>query len=268
MAEDKWARWLKEDRWPAERTALASALDSVRDKVLDMAQLQAGESVVDLGAGTGLLGLKAAETVGPQGRVIFLDISADALREAGSQAQVGCERFVVGDALACPVRDRWADAVVIRSVIIYMPDKAAAAREIARIVKIGGRAAIYEPVNRRRQEVVDMTGFEDVAAAYRSTMDVNPLTNFDEHTLAADLRQAGFSSVDIEMGESRFSVDGKGWAHSFKHGAPSGHSAYDTLLAAGVSRQRADEFVEAGERQIGDRWVVMSCPAMYMLGVR
>jgi ubiquinone/menaquinone biosynthesis C-methylase UbiE len=268
VAEDKWARWLKEDRWPAQRTALASALDSVRDKVLGMAQLQPGESVVDLGAGTGLLGLKAAETVGPQGHVIFLDISADALRHATSLAHVGCERFVVGDALACPIREGLVDAVVVRSLLIYIDDRSAAAREIARILKVGGRAAIYEPVNRRRQEVLDMTGFEDVAAAFQSTIDTNTLTNFDEHTLAADFRQAGFTSVEIEMGESRFPVNGKGWAHSFKHGAPSGYSAYDSLLAAGVSRQRADEFVAAGERQIGDRWVVMTCPAMYMLAVR
>lgn len=268
MAEDKWARWLKEERWPDQPAALKAALDSVRDKVLALAEVQPGESVIDLGAGTGLLGLKAAETVGSDGTVIFFDVSADALREAVPQAHVGCERFLVGDALTCPIRDSWANAVVIRSVLIYMPDKLAAARELARILKAGGRAAIYEPINRRMQHVVDMSAFDDVAAAYRSAMDMSPLTNFDEHTLATDFREAGFASVEIEMGETRMPVNGKGWAHGFKHGAPRGYSGYDMLLAGGVSRERADEFVAAGERQLGDRWAVMACPAMYMLAVR
>lgn len=268
MAEDKWARWLKEDRWPAQRTALASALDSVRDKVLDMAQLRPSESVVDLGAGTGLLGLKAAEAVGPQGHVIFLDISADALREAALQAQVGCERFVAGDALACPIREGLVDAVVVRSLLIYIGDRSTAAREIARILKRGGRAAIYEPINRRRHWGVDMTGFEDVAGAYLAVMDSFPITNLDERHLAADFLAAGFASVDIDMVETRLSLDGKGWAHSLKHGAPSGHSAYDILLAAGVSRDRAEQFVETCVRRIGDRSVIMTFPAMYMLAIR
>jgi len=268
VAEDKWARWLKEDRWPAQRTALASALDSVRDKVLGMAQLQPGESVVDLGAGTGLLGLKAAETVGPEGHVIFLDISADALREAALQAQVGCERFVAGDALACPIREGSVDAVVVRSLLIYIGDRSTAAREIARILKRGGRAAIYEPINRRRHWGVDMTGFEDVAGAYLAVMDSFPITNLDERHLAADFLAAGFASVDIDMVETRLSLDGKGWAHSLKHGAPSGHSAYDILLAAGVSRDRAEQFVETCVRRIRDRSVIMTFPAMYMLAIR
>src|SRR3989304_9041931 len=160
MPEDKWAQWLKEKRWPDQRTPLAASLDTVRDRVLAMADLQPGERVIDLGAGPGLLGLKAAEMVGQDGAVILLDISADALREAASEARVGCG-FVVADALACPVHDGWADAVVMRSVFIYIPDRRAAARELARVVKPGGRVAVYEPLNRRAEWGGDTTGLED-----------------------------------------------------------------------------------------------------------
>jgi SAM-dependent methyltransferase len=268
MGEDKWARWLKEDRWPEQRAALGTALSSVRDKVLQMARLQPGERVIDLGAGTGLLGLKAAEMVGSGGAVIFLDFSREALREAASQARIGCERFVVGDVLACPVREGLVDAIVVRSLLIYIRDRLAAAREMARILKRSGRVAIYEPINRRRDWGVDMTGFEDVAAAYLTVMDSFPITNLDEGRLAADFRVAGFASVDIDLIETRLPLDGKGWVHSLKHGAPSGYSAYDMLLAAGVTRARAEEFVQTCTRRIGDRPVTMTFPAMYMVATR
>jgi hypothetical protein len=126
----------------------------------------------------------------------------------------------------------------------------------------------YEPINRRMEQIIDMTGFEDVEQASDSAMDTNPLTNFDEHDLVRAFREAGSSSVEIEMGESRFPVRGKEWAHGFRHGAPAGYSGYDMLLTAGVSGKRADEFVSAGERRIGDEWKVWSCPHVYLTAVR
>ncbi len=96
MSQDKWSRWLQEERWTEQRGAQQGALNRVRDRILGLARIRPGERVVDLGAGTGLLGLQAAELVGSAGAVVFLDISAPALRLVQTAAAVGCERFVVG----------------------------------------------------------------------------------------------------------------------------------------------------------------------------
>jgi len=268
MRQDKWSRWLNEERWPDHKGPLEAALNAVRDRILDLADLKRGERIVDIGAGTGLLGLEAARRVGAEGHVVFVDVSHDSLSSAKEQASSGCEHFAVGDALHCPLVDGWADAVVMRSVLIYILDRLAAAREIARVLRPGGRFAAYEPINRRMEQIVDTTGFEDVHDASLATMDTNTLTNFDENDLVRAFREAGFASVEIEIGESRFPVRGKEWAHGFRYGAPAGYNGYDTLLASGISPERADEFVDHGERQLGDRWRAWSCPCVYLSAVR
>jgi hypothetical protein len=118
------------------------------------------------------------------------------------------------------------------------------------------------------EQVVDMTGFEDVRDAYQAAMDKNTLTNFDENDLLSAFRDAGFTSVQIEMDESRFPVRGKEWAYGFRYGAPAGYNGYDMLLAAGVSAERAAAFMAAGERRLGEEWRAWSCPAAYLLAVR
>lgn len=267
MTEDKWSRWLTTERWGEHQEGLQRALNSVRDRILGVAAPQPGETVIDVGSGTGLLGLEAARLVGKGGIVVCLDISAPALRVASANATLGCEAFAVADAVALPLRDEFADVVVMRSVLIYVHDRSSAAREMARVLRPRGRVAFFEPINARMPEVVDLAEFRDVREAYLAGSKSNPLCNFEEGDLVEVFQQAGFR-VELSMDESRWPVRGAEWAHGFRHGAPPGYNAYDTALAGGATKERLDEFLAAGERQLGDAWTVMTCPAAYLLAMR
>src|SRR5215813_9608182 len=75
----------------ARQQDLAEFLYPVRDKVLDKAQLRPDDTVLDVGAGDGLIAFSALERLGPDGQVIFSDISQDLLdhcQEAGGATRI------------------------------------------------------------------------------------------------------------------------------------------------------------------------------------
>src|SRR5207253_8170805 len=107
--------------------------------------LQPGERVVDVGSGGGFDSLIAAGMVGLSGRVIGVDMTpAMLLKARTSAAAAGTQNveFREGFGESLPAEDDWADVAISNGVLNLMPDKDAALREMARVLKPGGRLQI------------------------------------------------------------------------------------------------------------------------------
>jgi SAM-dependent methyltransferase len=129
-----------------------------------LGDLKPGEKVVDIGSGAGIDSLIAGRMVGPEGRVIGIDMTPEMLakaRKSAEEAGMGHVEFREAYAESLPIEDGWADVVISNGVINLCPDKAAAFAELYRVLKPGGRLqiadiSVQKPVSENAKANIDL----------------------------------------------------------------------------------------------------------------
>jgi arsenite methyltransferase len=161
---------------------------------ISIAALQAGEVVVDLGSGGGIDCFLAAKIVGPNGRVIGVDMTPEMLSKATANAKSGGYEnveFRLGEIEFLPVADHSADAVISNCVINLSPSKLQVYREAFRVLKPGGRLAVADMV--ALQPLPD--GLKADVAAYTGCLAGAELVD----QLKTWLTEAGFEAITIRV---------------------------------------------------------------------
>jgi ubiquinone/menaquinone biosynthesis C-methylase UbiE len=120
----------------------------LRETILDRARLVAGEAVLDVGCGTGTLAVAARRRLGPSGKVVGVDASAEMVAAAGAKARKAGVQIEVeqGSAQALPFPDDSFDLVTSTLMLHHIPKPArpGAAAEMLRVLKPGGRALVVD----------------------------------------------------------------------------------------------------------------------------
>jgi SAM-dependent methyltransferase len=156
------------------------------------ASLRPGETVVDLGCGGGLDVLLAAKKVGPTGRAIGIDMTPQMLelaRRNAAQSGVANAEFHQATIDRLPLADASVDCVISNCVINLAPDKQAVFREIARVLRPGGRLAVSDIALRKPLPVE----IGENLLAYIGC--IAGAISLDEYR--AGLAAAGFDAVEI-----------------------------------------------------------------------
>ncbi|KAA6464570.1 arsenite methyltransferase [Acidobacteria bacterium AB60] len=158
-----------------------------------LAELRAGETVLDLGSGGGIDVLLSARRVGPTGKAYGLDMTDEMLalaRENQRQAGIDNVEFLRGEIENIPLPDNSVDVIISNCVINLSADKDRVLREAMRVLKPGGRFAVSDVVVRGdvpeqvRQSMLLWVGC--IAGA------------LDENDYLARLRAVGFENISIE----------------------------------------------------------------------
>jgi arsenite methyltransferase len=210
-----WSRRLLQTRFrgPQGKEALRF-LGEIRDRVLDLAQLRPGDFVLDVGSGDGLLAFGALQRVGHSGLVIVDDIAPEVLRECRNIAETAGAthrmQFVQNDATNLrDVPDASIDAVLTRSVLLYIEDKERVAAEFRRVLRAGGRISLFEPISRVTIEsfrlgidpgpVTALADRVEAASLAHRLPETESMLDFDERDLLRIFSAAGFPYLDLEL---------------------------------------------------------------------
>jgi SAM-dependent methyltransferase len=176
---------------------------------ITLAELQPGQTVLDLGSGGGIDCFLAAKQVGPTGHVIGVDMTPEMLVKANrNKAKITAANveFRQGYIEDIPADTNSVDVIISNCVINLSPDKPAVFQEAYRVLKPGGKLAVSDMVTQGRftpQERLDMsrwagciTGAEDVTD-YAAWLETAGFTNISIRDKGApDIELANSISLD------------------------------------------------------------------------
>ena len=176
-----------------------------------IASLKAGETVLDLGSGGGLDCFLASGQVGPEGRVIGVDMTPDMVtkaRRAAREAGYHNVEFRLGEIEHLPVADGTVDVILSNCVINLSPDKQSVFNDAFRVLRPGGRLAISDVV--AVKPLPD--SLRNDSGAYCSCVGGAALVSDVEQML----RVAGFSSIRVDIKQESAEII-SGWEQSRGH---------------------------------------------------
>lgn len=159
-----------------------------------VAELHAGETVLDLGSGAGLDVFLSAKRVGPTGKAYGLDMTDEMLdlaRRNQAEAGIANVEFLKGDIEAIPLPDESVDVIISNCVINLSPDKPQVFHEAHRVLAPGGRFAVSDIVTTRPFTAAEK---EDMGSW---TGCISGALTRDEFT--EGLRAAGFSDIEVDV---------------------------------------------------------------------
>jgi SAM-dependent methyltransferase len=189
------ANVLAAEAWAEVREALDRQLSPLGLRAIEALAPRSGEVIVDIGCGTGQTVLQLANLVGPEGRIIGVDIAPlllDAARERASG--LGHISFIEGDAVVLDLPDESIDACFSRFGVMAFPEPAAAFANFRRMLKPTGRLAF---VCWRSLEENELDLLPLRAAGLEHLLDPTPFSLEDPHYVRATLETAGFTDIRI-----------------------------------------------------------------------
>ena len=184
-----------------ERYLVPAFFDPCASELLELAAPAAGDRVLDLACGTGVVARRLAARVGTPGTVVAVDVNPQMLAFATSAAGPAPIEWRSADAAALPLGDAAFDLVCCQQGLQFFRDQAGALREAHRVLVPGGRiaVAVWRPIEHNPAFVVFADALDHHVGAEAAAMMRAPFSGPDREQLRRLLVEASFSEVHIRI---------------------------------------------------------------------
>ena len=197
-----WKRWWK----PIEQSAQV-----VSDKLVNLAQIRQGHKVLDIGTGIGEPAVTAARQVGPNGKVVAIDISPQMLVIAKERAKDnGLDKIIEfreADAESLSLPSSNFDAIISRWGLMFLPNLSNALASMRQALVPDGRIAAAVWSTPQKVPFLSLaigTAMKEVAASPPPPGTPSPFNLADTNMLENKFRQAGFHDVTVHIDNMNF----------------------------------------------------------------
>jgi len=210
-----WSTWLKKTRFSymteEQIQQTLNWLLTIRNAVLELAELKEGHKIADFGCGSGLLGFGVLEKFQDKVELIFSDKFQDCLDECQKIIKENENNynasFLQSDLANIKLENNYLDRAMTRSVLVHIVEKQPAFNELFRVLKPNGIYCAFEPIISQNtkyyelllpNQVSDYFDFKKAEAEFMSNPN-DPLVNFTAESLDKNLEEAGFSNVTVSV---------------------------------------------------------------------
>ena len=206
--------------WAYEELFVPALFREWAPRLIEAAKISSGQRVLDVACGTGIVAREAAGKVGPQGSVVGLDLNALMLAVAAQRAPR--VSWKMGNAESLPFRDGSFDAVCCQFGLMFFVNRAAALKEMLRVMARGGRLvlAVWDRLENNPGYAAFVTLLERIAGDQAAAALRFPFVLGQKTELAALLKASGIGAAEIttHRGTARFpslkamvEADLRGW---------------------------------------------------------
>ena len=117
-------------------------------QMIDYLSIKPGDTILDVGGGTGILLPLLYNATGDRGKIVSLDIAEEMLKRARNNSRPSNIHYIHADVVAIPLASQTFDFVICYSCFPHFPDKAKAMAEMARVLRNSGRLVILHTASR------------------------------------------------------------------------------------------------------------------------
>lgn len=272
--EVSWLGWLEALEGELASGGGAASRERVASRVLDHARLRRGDDAVDLGAGTGLLTMRAARAVGPSGRVVAVDADPGCLSRLAARAgDAGLSNVstTLGRLGALPLVSESFDVAICRSALSYSDDLDLSLDEMRRVLRARGRFSIFEPLLGELEWEGRLGAADEDFKAMENALKRSGGPREVERSLLRDAFTAAGFEHDSLVVHNVLSMRGQPEeevAGEYLHDLPGGLSAFNVLKRAGFAEERTVEVALAFGRAASAGEIRGRLACLFIWGLR